>query len=56
MLPVRLAVHDVVDEVNDAGEYAEHGEGRDGEQNRGRIRQPPREQECGEDDQVLGPL
>jgi hypothetical protein len=56
MLPVTSAVRDVVDEIDDARQCAEHGERLEGFDDRPPVEQTAAEEEAREDQQVLGPL
>ena len=56
MLPVRMTVRGVVDQVHNSGQRAEDREGAERMRERDGVHQPPAEQEPGEDEQVLGPL
>jgi hypothetical protein len=56
MLPIAIAIGDVVHQVHDARERAENHEGRRGTANGDRIGEPLAEQQPGEDEEVLGPL
>ena len=51
-----LSVGDVVHEIHDAGQHAEHRERRDGVGHGGRVEETLAEQQAGEDDEVLDPL
>ena len=56
MQPIGFAIRDVVDEVNDAGEHAEHDERRDRPPDGVWVEEPLTEDQSGEDDEVLRPL
>src|SRR5262249_4937175 len=53
---VALGVHDVVDQVDPAGEEAEDHEGEHGARHERRLVKAPREDQPREDEEVLGPL
>jgi hypothetical protein len=55
MQPVLVAIGDVVEEIDRAGERAEDGEGAERRPQRGRE-EPLREYQPAEDEQVLDPL
>jgi len=56
MLPIRLTVSHVVQEVDDAGQRAEHDECGRRVQHRWRVEEALAEEQATEDDEVLGPL
>ena len=56
MIPVRLAVGDVVEQIDRAGQRAEDRERRKRNRDRGWLDQPSAEHDAREHEQVLGPL
>ena len=56
MQPIALAIGDVVDQIDDAGQHTEDRKRRRGVGDRRRIEQPAAEQQACEDEQVLAPL
>ena len=54
--PIALAVRDVVHEIDDARQRAEHHERRYGVEDGRRVKQALAEQQAGEDEEILGPL
>ena len=56
MLPILLAVRDVVDQIHGAGQRAKNQKGRRGFRRGGRIEQFDGKNQCGKNDEVLGPL
>ena len=56
MLPILLAVHDVVDEIHDARQRAEDGEGANRSNDGSGVGETLPEEQAGEDEEILGPL
>jgi hypothetical protein len=56
MPSIRLPVHDVVDQVDNAGHHTEDRRGRRSLRGGVRVEQPESEQQAREDNEVLRPL
>jgi hypothetical protein len=56
MSPNRSAIGQVVEDVDNAGKRAKHGERRDGSRHGRGVEQVSAEEHTGEDEQILGPL
>ena len=56
MQSIGVAIDDVVDEVNDARQGAEHDKPRQRREYRADVEEPHAEEQAGEDDEILAPL